>query len=250
MPLPSSACAPAPSACKRPICRRWPNGGMQPRRLWPCREPYNADYLTAPFASAPPAGAGTATATSFAAFGLAERDLVEQPWPCVQQRPVCLPVLGVIFGARHLAPDPDHGRRHCLCPHHGRLLEVLDVVVADDAETRGDLWRMQPGSKLPKPPEVRLPIWNWLPGRCPQGKRLGVPRMFINRMNWRAPATIRHRRPDQSAHPHPSVRDCPLGRGPQGAGSRGRRGHRSGLPAGLQLRGDRPGAPTVFNQLS
>ena len=29
------------------------------------------------------------------------------------------------------------------------LLEVLDVIVADDAETRGDFWRAQPWVEIP-----------------------------------------------------------------------------------------------------
>ncbi|MDI7059730.1 amidase, partial [Pseudomonas aeruginosa] len=35
------------------------------------------------------------------------------------------------------------------------LLEILDVVVADDPDTRGDLWRMQPWVPIPKASEVR-----------------------------------------------------------------------------------------------
>ena len=48
------------------------NGGMQRGVYGRAESPYNADYLTAPFASGSSNGAGTATAASFAAFGLAE----------------------------------------------------------------------------------------------------------------------------------------------------------------------------------
>lgn len=48
------------------------NGGMQRGVYGRAESPYNAHYLTAPFASGSSNGAGTATAASFAAFGLAE----------------------------------------------------------------------------------------------------------------------------------------------------------------------------------
>ena len=48
------------------------NGGMQRGVYGRAESPYNAAYLTAPFASGSSNGAGTATAASFAAFGLAE----------------------------------------------------------------------------------------------------------------------------------------------------------------------------------
>ena len=48
------------------------NGGMQRGVYGRAESPYNAHYLTAPFASGSSNGAGTATAASFSAFGLAE----------------------------------------------------------------------------------------------------------------------------------------------------------------------------------
>ena len=47
------------------------NGGMQRGVYGRAESPYNAAYLTAPFASGSSNGAGTATAASFSAFGLA-----------------------------------------------------------------------------------------------------------------------------------------------------------------------------------
>jgi amidase len=49
------------------------NGGMQRGCYGRAESPYNANYLTAPFASGSSNGAGTATAASFAAFGLAKK---------------------------------------------------------------------------------------------------------------------------------------------------------------------------------
>jgi amidase len=45
------------------------NGGMQRGLYGRAESPYNADYLTAAFASGSSNGSGTATAASFAAFG-------------------------------------------------------------------------------------------------------------------------------------------------------------------------------------
>jgi len=61
------------------------------------------------------------------------------------------------------------------------LLEVLEVIVADDADTRGDLWRMQPWLKLPKASEVRPVSYPELAKSASlKGKRFGVPKMYIN----------------------------------------------------------------------
>ena len=48
------------------------NGGMQRGVYGRAESPYNADFLTAPFGSGSSNGSGTATAASFAAFGLGE----------------------------------------------------------------------------------------------------------------------------------------------------------------------------------
>ena len=48
------------------------NGGMQRGVYGRAESPYNGDYLTAAFASGSSNGSGTATAASFAAFGLGE----------------------------------------------------------------------------------------------------------------------------------------------------------------------------------
>ncbi len=62
------------------------------------------------------------------------------------------------------------------------LLEVLDVVVAEDPDTRGDLWRLQPWVPIPSVMSVRPESYAALAvgAEALAGKRLGVPRMFIN----------------------------------------------------------------------
>jgi amidase len=62
------------------------------------------------------------------------------------------------------------------------LLEVLQVIVADDPDPRGDLWRLQQWIALPKAGDVRPAAYGALhsePGLL-QGRRFGVPRMYIN----------------------------------------------------------------------
>jgi amidase len=68
----SSGCARvARSAWGSRTCPRW-RTGMQRGVYGRAESPYNADYLAAPFGSGSSNGSGTATAASFAAFGLGE----------------------------------------------------------------------------------------------------------------------------------------------------------------------------------
>ena len=164
------------------------NGGMQRGVYGRAESPYNADYLTAAFASGSSNGSGTATAASFAAFGLAEETWSSGRAPA-SNNALCAytPSRGVISvrGNWPLVPTMD-----VVVPHTrtmADLLEVLDVVVADDAETRGDFWRMQPWVELPKASEVRPASYLELAApdraaavRVLAGKRFGVPRMYIN----------------------------------------------------------------------
>ncbi|WP_258804349.1 amidase [Pseudarthrobacter sp. NS4] len=164
------------------------NGGMQRGVYGRAESPYNADYLTAAFASGSSNGSGTATAASFAAFGLAEETWSSGRAPA-SNNALCAytPSRGVISvrGNWPLVPTMD-----VVVPHTRTmddLLEVLDVVVADDDETRGDFWRVQPWVPLPKASEVRPDSYLELAVPDPAaaqrvlaGKRIGVPRMYIN----------------------------------------------------------------------
>jgi len=60
------------------------------------------------------------------------------------------------------------------------LLEVLDVIVADDPETRGDFWRVQPWVDLPRASDVRPPSYRALEPADLAGVRLGIPGMYVN----------------------------------------------------------------------
>ncbi|MFP3517084.1 amidase [Pseudomonas sp. SIMBA_077] len=159
------------------------NGGMQRGVYGRAESPYNADFLTAPFASGSSNGAGTATAASFSAFGLAEETWSSGRGPA-SNNGLCAytPSRGVISvrGNWPLTPTMD-----VVVPYArtmADLLQVLDVVVAEDPDTRGDLWRMQPWVPLPSVASVRPASYLALAAdaRTLAGKRFGVPRMFIN----------------------------------------------------------------------
>ncbi|MCC3282090.1 amidase [Arthrobacter caoxuetaonis] len=164
------------------------NGGMQRGLYGRAESPYNAGFLTSAFASGSSNGSGTATAASFAAFGLGE-----ETWSSGRAPASCnalcayTPSRGVISvrGNWPLVPTMD-----VVVPHTrtmADLLEVLDVIVADDAETRGDFWRAQPWVKVPAASEVRPPSYADLAVADPAaargalaGRRFGVPKMYVN----------------------------------------------------------------------
>jgi amidase len=131
------------------------------------------------------------------------------------------------------------------------LFEVLDVVVAEDPDTRGDLWRMQPWVAIPSVASVRPAAYGSLAANADAlaAKRFGVPRMYIN------------------ADPEAGTSDVPGIGGPTGqriitrASVIGlwKEARRALEAAGAEVvevdfplvsncEGDRPGASTVFNR--
>lgn len=159
------------------------NGGMQRGVYGRAESPYNADWLTAPFASGSSNGSGTATAASFAAFGLGEETWSSGRGPATNNA-LCAytPSRGVIStrGNWPLVPTMD-----VVVPHTrtmADLLEVLEVIVADDAEVRGDFWRAQSWVEIPTASEVRPESYPALSVGTDSlaGRRIGIPRMYIN----------------------------------------------------------------------
>ena len=158
------------------------NGGMQRGVYGRAESPYSADWLTAAFASGSSNGSGTATAASFAAFGLGEETWSSGRAPAANNG-LCAytPSRGVISvrGNWPLVPTMD-----VVVPHArtmADLLEVLDAIVADDPETRGDLWRRQPWVAIPKVADHRPRSYGALAtAGTLKDKRLGVPKMYIN----------------------------------------------------------------------
>jgi amidase len=228
------------------------NGGMQRGVYGRAESPYNPDYLTAPFASGSSNGAGTATAASFSAFGLAEETWSSGRGPA-SNNGLCAytPSRGVISvrGNWPLTPTMD-----VVVPFArtmADLLEVLDVIVAPDPDTRGDLWRLQPWVPIPAVETVRPPSYPALAigADALAGKRLGVPRMYINQD------------PQAGTSEHPGI-GGPTGQrivtrasvltlweqARQALEAAGAKVFEVDFPLVSNCEGDRPGAPTVYNR--
>ncbi|MDF2399397.1 amidase [Pseudomonas sp. 3MA1] len=228
------------------------NGGMQRGVYGRAESPYNANYLTAPFASGSSNGAGTATAASFAAFGLAEETWSSGRGPA-SNNGLCAytPSRGVISvrGNWPLTPTMD-----VVVPFArtmADLLQVLDVVVAEDPDTRGDLWRLQPWVPIPSVSSVRPASYPQLAADATalKGKRLGVPRMYINA----DPEAGTSDKPGiggptgQRIHTRPSVIDL-WQQARQALEAAGAEVLEVDFPLVSNCEGDRPGAPTVYNR--
>jgi amidase len=164
------------------------NGGMQRGLYGRAESPYNADWLTSAFASGSSNGSGTATTASFAAFGLGEETWSSGRAPASHNALIAYtPSRGVISvrGNWPLVPTMD-----VVVPHTrtmADLAEVLDVIVGDDEQTRGDFWRAQPWVDIPKASAVRPESYAALLPESVEaaravlaGKRLGAPVMYIN----------------------------------------------------------------------
>lgn len=228
------------------------NGGMQRGVYGRAESPYNGDYLPAPFASGSSNGAGTATAASFAAFGLAEETWSSGRGPASNSG-LCAytPSRGIISvrGNWPLTPTMD-----VVVPFTrtmADLLEVLDIIVAEDPDTRGDLWRMQPWVPLPSVTSVRPASYLDLRSGVGAlaGKRFGVPKMYIN-ADAEA-GTSEHPGiggpTGQRIHTRPSVIALweAARRALEAAGAEVVEVE---FPLVSNCEGDRPGAPTVFNR--
>ena len=228
------------------------NGGMQRGVYGRAESPYNAEFLTAPFASGSSNGAGTATAASFAAFGLAEETWSSGRGPA-SNNGLCAytPSRGIISvrGNWPLTPTMD-----VVVPFArtmADLLEILDVVVADDPDTRGDLWRLQPWVPIPKVASVRPASYVQLAGSPATlaGKRFGVPRMYINA----DPLAGTAEQPGiggptgQRIHTRVSVIDL-WQQARHALEAAGAEVVEVDFPLVSNCEGDRPGAPTVFNR--
>ncbi|KQY04062.1 amidase [Mycobacterium sp. Root135] len=156
-------------------------GGMQRGLYGRAESPYNAEFLTAAFGSGSSNGSGTATAASFAAFGLAEETWSSGRAPASNNALVAYtPSRGVISvrGNWPLVPTMD-----VVVPHARSvddLLHLLDAVVADDPVVDGDLWRQQDWVDLPAASEVRPESYVGLPTLPLGGLRLAVPRLYVN----------------------------------------------------------------------
>ncbi|PMD47429.1 amidase signature enzyme [Hyaloscypha variabilis F] len=158
-------------------------GGMQRGVYGRAESSYNKDFLTAAFASGSSNGSATSTASSFAAFGMAEETVSSGRSPASNNSLVAYtPSRGLISirGNWPLYPTCD-----VIVPHTRNmrdLLQVLDVIFVADEDTKGDFWRDQPFITLPKPSETRPSSFESLADtKMLQGKRIGVPKIYIGK---------------------------------------------------------------------
>ncbi len=158
------------------------DGGMQRGLYGRPESPYNRNFLAAAYASGSSSGSGVATTANFAMFGMAEETVSSGRSPA-SNNALCAytPSWGLISIRGNW---PLHPARDVVVPHTRSMpdmLRVLDVLVQDDPQTRGDFWRHQQVLDLPRPSEHRPRSYLELPDpQALQGKRLGVPAMFLN----------------------------------------------------------------------
>jgi len=165
------------------------NGGMQRGLYGRAESPYNEKFLTSAFASGSSNGSGSATAASFAAFGLGE-----ETWSSGRAPASCnalcayTPSRGMIStrGNWPLVPTMD-----VVVPHTrtmADLCELLDVLVVDDPETTGDFWRMQSWVELPETSVIHSESFVSLHQKTLEvsksakpltGVKLAAPKMFL-----------------------------------------------------------------------
>jgi amidase len=159
------------------------NGGMQRGLYGRSESPYNPDFLAAPYASGSSHGSAVATTSSFEAFAMAEETWSSGRGPA-SNNALCAytPSRGVISvrGIWPLTPPMDVAVPYARTM--ADLLEVIDVLVADDPDPSGDLWRLQRWIPMPRPSEVRPASYPSLQAAPDAlgGLRLGVPRMYVN----------------------------------------------------------------------
>jgi Asp-tRNA(Asn)/Glu-tRNA(Gln) amidotransferase A subunit family amidase len=175
------------------------NGGMQRGVYGRAESPYNKNYLTAAYASGSSNGAGTSTGASMAVFAMGEETVSSGRSPASNNGLVAYtPSRGVlsIRGNWPLFPVAD-----VVVPYARTvedMLEILDVLVANDEKSHGDFWRAQPFIDLPDAESIRPESYQSLANtKSLQGKRIGVPKMYIGEFDpsaqpvWTSPE-VRH----------------------------------------------------------
>jgi amidase len=224
------------------------NGGMQRGLYGRAESPYSRAFLTAPFGSGSSNGSGTATAASFAAFGLGEETWSSGRGPA-SHNALCAytPSRGVISvrGNWPLVPTMD-----VVVPHTrtmADLLEVLEVIVADDPDTRGDLWRSQQWVPIPAASTVRPKSYTTLAlgaRESLRGARLGVPRMYLGRDDEAGTGTGIGGSTGRRIEPRPSVIDL-WEAAREALEAAGATVVEVDFPVISNYEGDREGAPTI-----
>lgn len=157
------------------------DGGMQRGVYGRAESPYNRAYFAAAYASGSSNGSGVSTAANLAVFGMGEETVSSGRSPA-SNNGLCAytPSWGVlsIRGNWPLFPARD-----VVVPHTRSMpdmLRLLDVLVQDDAITRGDFWRNQSVVALPTPSEHRPASYlDVRDADALRGKRFAVPAMYL-----------------------------------------------------------------------
>ena len=157
------------------------DGGMQRGVYGRAESPYNRDYLAAAYASGSSNGSGVSTAANLAVFGMGEETVSSGRSPA-SNNGLCAytPSWGIlsIRGNWPLFPARD-----VVVPHTRTMpdmLRLLDVLVQDDTNTRGDFWRNQDTVQLPLPSAHRPESYRDIADPAAlRGKRFAVPAMYL-----------------------------------------------------------------------
>jgi amidase len=156
-------------------------GGMQRGVYGRAESPYNAEYLTAAFASGSSNGSATAAAASFGVFGMGEETISSGRSPASNNGLVAYtPSRGIlsIRGNWPLFPTCD-----TVVPHTRTMADMftlLDVIAVKDDKTTCDFWREQPFVQLPEIDSVRPASYQDLAdAKSLANKRIAVPKMYI-----------------------------------------------------------------------
>lgn len=159
------------------------DGGMQRGVYGRAESPFNPDYLAAAYASGSSNGSAVAVAASLCQFGMGEETVSSGRSPASNNGIVAYtPSRGVLSlrGNWPLFPTRD-----VVVPHAKTvtdMLEILNVLVQDDPETRGDFWREQNAVALPLSTAHRPHDYRDLARpESLRGVRLAVPRRFLGR---------------------------------------------------------------------
>lgn len=233
------------------------NGGMQRGLYGRAESPYNENFLTSAFASGSSNGSGTATAASFAAFGLGEETWSSGRAPAASNA-LCAytPSRGMIStrGNWPLVPTMD-----VVVPHTrtmADLCELLDTLVTEDSETAGDFWRMQPWVELPKTSAIHgkkflnqhhESVAAAKESKPLAGVRLAAPKMFIGLDPEQGTGTGMGSVTGQKIEPRPSMLKLweSFGAELEAAGAEV---VLTDFPVVTNYEADRAGAPNVFNR--
>jgi amidase len=156
-------------------------GGMQRGVYGRAESPYNAEYLTAAFASGSSNGSATATAASFGVFGMGEETISSGRSPASNNGLVAYtPSRGIlsIRGNWPLFPTCD-----VVVPHTRTMTDMftlLDAIAVKDDKTTCDFWREQPFITLPEVDTVRPASYQGLSNaNALANKKIAVPKMYI-----------------------------------------------------------------------